>query len=337
MNKRGITLALLSLAVLLGGCSVGNVDMSSHQAPAKKSSSTASQRASAKRQSTAKAKKERQQQLGTKAKYGLPQGPSWLEVYENGKATGAYLSPTKQNVVTLHERSNFTLAGQLPWLGTIKSHAFYVAHEAQDATMDQSAAFKYNLAPDLFATTQGFYNLGKVEAKVLAKHAFQDLKQFYQAVDDRNAAELPGHSDYLKALWGSTGTVADSGDLKTRYTVEEQYFNRDSINVDPDSNGADEATYVEIAFDHNDNLDRIYPTRLHIQTYVKMKETEAAKRLEGGMTNQNYGKSTTSIIEYNVIYQLTNQGQWELREVEEGSSSQYALDQSQGDWLTEKD
>lgn len=337
MKKRGITLAVLSLGIILGGCGIGNVDMSSHQAPAKKVSSTASQRASAKKQSTAKAKKARQEFLGAKAKYGLPQGPSWLEVYENGKATGAYLSPTKQNVVTLHERSNFTLAGQLPWLGKIKSKSFYVAHEAQGATIDQSESFKYSLSPDLFATEQEFYNLRKEDGKVLANHAFRDLKQFYQAVDDRNAAELPGHADNLKSLWGSTGIVADSGDLKTRYTVEEQYFNLDSINANPSSEDTAEATYVEIAFDHNDNLDRIYPTRLHIQTYVKMKETEAAKRLEGGMSNQNYGKSTTAIISYKVIYQLTDQGQWELWEVDEGSSSQYALDQSQGDWITAKD
>lgn len=342
MKKRIFVWAVMIVgcSMLATGCGVGNVDMnsssSSHHETASESSERKASASQYAKKAAAQAKSASIQQRGQQYRYGLPQGPSWLQVYENHHATGAFLSPTKQNVVKLYEGNEFCLAGTLPWVGKLSTESTGVAGASTKATIDQSDSFQYDLDADFFMTDQAFSDLSGGDAKALSSHAFGDLKQYYKAVDDRNAAELPSSSSELKALWGSTGTVADSGALKTRYDVEAQYFDQDSMKVDPSSNGADEATRVEVNIAHNDDNQRLYPTKLYVQTFVKMKETQVAKTTEGGMTNHDYGKSTTAIIQFQVIYQLTDQNTWALSEVEEGNQSQYALDTTKGNWIIEK-
>lgn len=300
MNKRilGVLIGVIGVGVFSTACSLGKVDMNSSSSSHKETPSEASSRkVSESKQSkrdAAASKSASIQALGKQYRYGLPQGPSWLQVYEKNKPTGVNLSPTKQNVVTLHENSNYHYAGTLPWVGALSGATRTVG--GSKATIDNSSSYQYDMDADRFNQDVTFEPFTNANPKTISSHAFADLKQYYKAVNDRNASELPSSSSELKSLWGETGIVIDSGALRTHYDVQKQYFDRDSMKVSPNSNGYSNSTHVEVLFTTNDDNEKEYTTKLYVPTFVQMKETDVAKEIEGGRTNKDFGKSTTSVM-----------------------------------------
>ena len=332
-----ITTALVSLGILTTGCSTGN--NSNNSSSTKQQETKVAKKTSSKSTNTQKSKSN-QKELGKISTYGLPFGPSWIHIYENGKKTKATFDPNKNMTVKLHKYSIFQIGGSLPNIGETVYRKYRVSDSIEPATLDESSTSDYSKKLSLAGdnTTNGglqvqFYKLDNIDSDVISKMAFSDLSKYLNAISTNDSSKLPNQSQALLNSMDEANNLR--GSAANSYQVMEQYYNKRSAHTDGNNNDATESTYVSVGDDYF--LDKKNITQLNVAIYAKVKKTdtdENAIRVDG--LTPDYGSSHLYIDQFELTYLLTDDNKWQLANVENKGDSPYNMDTSGSNWITQK-
>jgi len=340
MNKKGLLMAvLLSCSILTAGCSAGNVKVKTAASTTRTKETKAEKKQGAITEKKEKAKqaKIRQKALGKVSIYGLPLGPSWLYVYENGKNTKATFDPNNNATVKLHEQSDFQVGGKLPLVGQVMTNELNVNQSSGEATMDEADSSHFTkkiTTMSLVGSNDNlefnFLKLNNIDSKAVSKMAFTDLPKYLEAASTNDASKLPNQSQQLANSLDSSNI---RGDAEASYKVIEQYYDKSTAHTD----GSDLENSTFIRVNDDDNFTPKSSTRLSVATYAKVKKSyidQHAIRIDG--LTPEYGKTTTEIDQFQLIYHLTADNKWELMTVNSFGGSEYAMDTSESKWIVQK-
>ncbi|WP_125588154.1 hypothetical protein [Companilactobacillus jidongensis] len=346
MSKKNLT-ALLVLLIgggfILGGCSAGNVSISDNstkkEQPKETKADKLKEKENAKKEKTEQAK-EMEKKRGKEYTYGLPKGPSWMYIYDNGKKTTGHLDPNKTNIVRLHENDALKIGGPLPLVGELFSREFTAAGNSTEATMDDSDKFdkEFNLERVLsYNSGNGVEMITKLthlDNQGVSDMAFGDLPKYLDAASTNDPSKLPNQSEELRNSLDGTNNLR--GDSAANYQVMEQYFDKKSAlyKSDTDNNfDAEKATYVVIK--NNSETSTIGVTNLYVQIFAKVKKTDTDQHEFRTDDGPKLGSTKTEMEDYQMEYTLRD-GNWELVNVFKGETSPYSMDTSGSNWIIKK-
>lgn len=326
MTKKWLNkLALIALVATLTGCGKSNAGKSesssnsrtAQSAKKSKSKSSAAAKASLNKE-LAKDKKSGQKQQTHR--YALPQGPTWLHVYADGKDTGIALNPTKTVVAKLSEDQKVDFIGHLPMVGKVAYGAFPLSSEIADPNLDQAKVADKVISEVVYFQSGSNNVLTVTGLKAIAKRAFQDLPKYIAAHNAQDAAKLPNQTESLKNALGDD--TDGTGQPKNTYQLQQLYFDKktgDASNVD----GV--ATYIAVMAD--DGVNKV-STNLHLELWAKAKSTPS------GIYKGDSAPKTV-MIKYDMAYQMQG-NQWVLSDVSNQGSSDYAVTTTGKNWITQK-
>lgn len=332
-----ITATLVSLGILLTGCSSGN---NSNSAPSTKQQETKVTKKTSSKSNDTQKPKSNQIELGKVSTYGLPFGPSWIHIYENGKKTKATFDPNKNMTVKLHKYSTFQIGGSLPDIGETVNRKYRVSDNLEPATLDESSTSDYSkkLSFAGYKTTNGglqvhFYKLDNIDSNAISKRAFSDLSQYLNAISTNDSSKLPNQSQALLNSMENANNLRESA--ANSYQIMEQYYNKRSAHTDGTYDNATESTYISVGDDFFSGKKNI--TQLNVATYAKVKKTDTDENVlrVDGLT-PDYGSSHIYIDQFELSYLLTDDNKWQLANVENKGDSLYDMDTSGSNWITQK-
>lgn len=337
--KRVIALAVIltGSSILAAGCSkAGQVTINDKTSSSSSRKLTASERSSERAQSKANSQsasqasaKARSESIGKTYTYGLPLGPSWLHIYTDGKETSGQFDPKQAGTVKLTEHAEFQVGGTLPLVGQLLTKKMSVDDSSSEATMDQSSKYDRNLTFILDSSSDGHFEhsfeaLDNADNQAISKRAFTDLPKYLAALSTNDTSKLPNQSE---ALSGGLKSQNINDSVVAKYQVMKQFYNKESAS---NTNGsANHWTYVTIGGSKNS-------TEFAVQVYAKVKKTDVDQLTLRTDGYAKYGSTSTKIIEYQLLYQLTSDNKdWQLIQVTNDGESDYDMNDSSSQWITQ--
>lgn len=321
------TLELLTLVAVLAGCGHNretSVKSSSNDRSAQRSDKKKSTKSNAKSSKAslnkALAKDKEAGHKQQEHRYALPQGPSWLHVYADGKNTGIALDPTKTVVAKLSEDQTINFIGHLPMVEKVAYGAFTPATASADPTLDQAKVADKVINEVVYFQSGTDTGLKVTGTKAIAKRAFKDLPQYIAAHNAQDATKLPNQTESLKNALGDD--TDPTGQPKNTYQLQAVYFNRASAD---DSDDSSTLPYITVMADDGVNK---ASTNLHLEVWVKATATPSG-------VAKGQSKPKTVMVKYGMVYQLQGQ-QWILTDVANQQTSDYAIKTTGTNWMTQK-
>lgn len=327
MKKQwGYALALLALAGMLASCGQNSTaktkTSSSKQTTQKVSKQSAKSSAKAAKASLnkalAKAKKAGQKQQ--EHRYVLPQGPTWLKLYVDGKDSGIALDPTKTVVAKLSENQKINFVGKLPMVGKVSYGDFILNGSTTiEPTLDQAKVADKVINETVYFKSGSDHVLTVTDYKAIAARAFKDIPQYVAAHNTQDASKLPNQSESLQSALGDD--TDGLGQPKNIYQLQQLCFDK-HIDASEDSN--EYLTYIALLADDGVNTASV---NLYLAVWAKAKQTPS------GIYKGDSAPKTV-MVKYGMVYQFQN-NQWVLSDVENKATDDHALKTTGNNWITQ--